>query len=157
MTVRAIGINHVSLEVGDVEAALEWYGGFLRFELRGRAPGGAWIDLGDQFLALTEDRRLDRSATSGAPLMGRDGPRHFGLVVEDKERLRGELGALGIPTSSGRMLRITDPWGNVVEIVDYREIQFTKVAPVLSALGVGGIAKSEAAIAELADRGIASS
>ncbi len=143
MTVRAIGINHVALEVGDVDEALAWYGSFLRFELRGRSGGGAWIDLGDQFLALSEGRRQDP-----------DDARHWGLVVEDKTALRDELGALGIPASTGRMLRVTDPWGNIAEIVDYREVQFAKIAPVLAALGVPDLVKTPEAIAELAARGI---
>lgn len=143
VAVRAIGINHVALEVGSVDEALEWYGRFLDFELRGRGPRSAFIDLGDQFLALSEGRT-----------QGPDDGRHFGLVVTDKERLRDDLTLLGIETSGGRALRVRDPWGNVAEIVDYRAVQFTKSSQVLDALGLGDLQKSEAALAELAAKGI---
>ncbi len=141
---RAIGINHVALEVGDVDEALAWYGRFLRFELRGRRPTMAWIDLGDQFLALS----------SG----GREGPdegRHFGLVVDDKEGVRAALGDAGVDVPAGGGLRFHDPWGNAVEIVDYRDVQFTKAPAILAALAPDGLEKSAAARDELARKGLA--
>ena len=70
---RVMGINHVALEVGDIEEALAFYGEFLIFELRSQSENMAFMDLGDQFLALSKGRRQ-------AP----DDDRHFGLVVEDK-------------------------------------------------------------------------
>jgi catechol 2,3-dioxygenase-like lactoylglutathione lyase family enzyme len=141
---RAIGINHVALEVDDVEEALAWYGRFLTFELRGKRPTMAWIDLGDQFLALSSGRR-----------QGPDDGRHFGLVVDDKEAVRAALAAAGVdvPTSGG--LRFEDPWGNAVEIVDYRDVQFTKAPPILAALAPEGLEKSAAAREELARKGLA--
>ena len=140
---RAIGINHVALEVGDVGEALDWYGRFLDFELRGRHPNMAWIDLGDQFLALSSGRRQ-------AP----DGGRHFGLVVDDKEATRAALAEAGVDVPASGGLRFHDPWGNAVEIVDYRDVQFTKAPAILAALAPEGLEKSEAAREELARKGL---
>lgn len=140
---RAIGINHVALEVGDVGEALAWYGRFLDFELRGRHPNMAWIDLGDQFLALSSGRRQ-------AP----DGGRHFGLVVDDKEATRAALAEAGVDVPASGGLRFHDPWGNAVEIVDYRDVQFTKAPAILAALAPEGLEKSEAAREELARKGL---
>jgi lactoylglutathione lyase len=142
--VRAIGINHVALEVGDVGEALDWYGRFLHFELRGRHPDMAWIDLGDQFLALSSGRRQ-------AP----DEGRHFGLVVDDKEAMRAALAEAGVDVRASGGLRFRDPWGNVVEIVDYRDVQFTKAPAILAKLAPDGLEKSEAAREELARKGLA--
>ena len=141
---RAIGINHVALEVGDVGAALDWYARFLDFELRGRRPTMAWIDLGDQFLALSSNRR-----------QGPDDGRHFGLVVDDKEAVRAALTDAGVEVASSGGLRVRDPWGNLVEIVDYRDIQFTKAPAILAALAPEGLEKSAAAREELERKGLA--
>ena len=141
---RAIGINHVALEVDDVGAALDWYGRFFEFELRGRRPTMAWIDLGDQFLALSSPRTQPR-----------DDGRHFGLVVDDKEGVRAALAGAGVDVPSSGGLRFRDPWGNAVEIVDYRDVQFTKAAPILAALAPQGLEKGPAALAELARKGLA--
>jgi catechol 2,3-dioxygenase-like lactoylglutathione lyase family enzyme len=141
---RAIGINHVALEVGDLDEALAWYGRFLEFELRGKRPAMAWIDLGDQFLALSVGRR-----------QGPDDGRHFGLVVDDKEAVRAALTAMGIAVKPSGGLRFDDPWGNQIEIVDYRDVQFTKVPAVLAKLAPGGLEKTDAAREELARKGIA--
>jgi len=141
---RLVGINHVALEVGDLDAALEFYGRWLEFELRGRVPGMAFLDAGDQFLALSEGR-------GQAP----DADRHFGLVVDDREAVRSALAAAGIAAEPGRGLLVRDPWGNLVEIVDYREVQFSKTPAVLAGMGLDGLEKSEAARRELADKGLA--
>jgi catechol 2,3-dioxygenase-like lactoylglutathione lyase family enzyme len=141
---RAIGINHVALEVGDIGAALDWYGRFLTFELRGRHPTMAWIDLGDQFLALSSPR------TQAA-----DDGRHFGLVVDDKEAVRAALADAGVDVAPSGGLRFADPWGNRVEIVDYRDVQFTKAPAVLAAMAPEGLEKSADARAELARKGLA--
>ena len=140
---RAIGINHVALEVGDIDEALEWYGRFLQFELRGKRATMAWIDLGDQFLALSSDRR-----------QGPDDGRHFGLVVDDKEGVRAALVEAGVDVPGSGGLRFRDPWGNAVEIVDYRDIQFTKAPAILAALAPEGLEKSPAALEELARKGL---
>src|SRR3954451_18626585 len=124
---RLIGINHVALEVGDIEQALAFYGRFFDLRLRGVAPGMAFIDMGDQFLALSEHRDQARSS---------DHARHFGLVVDDKDAVRAALGEAGVEIEPGRRLDFRDPWGNRVEIVDYRDIQFTKAPTVLEGMGI---------------------
>jgi catechol 2,3-dioxygenase-like lactoylglutathione lyase family enzyme len=141
---RLVGINHVALEVGDLDAALDLYGRLFSFELRGRGPGMAFLDLGDQFLAVAEGRR-----------QGPDEGRHFGLVVDDRDAVRAALIEAGLKPQRGRGLRFTDPWGNQFEIVEYGAIQFTKADAVLRGMGLDGLEKSEAARAELADKGLA--
>ena len=116
---RLLGVNHVALEVGDVEEALRFYGRFFDFELRGRAGRMAFVDLGDQFLALSEGRRQPP-----------DDHRHLGLVVDDKEAVRRALEEAGVELLPGRGLDFRDPWGNRVEVVDYRDVQFTKSSDV---------------------------
>jgi lactoylglutathione lyase len=141
---RIIGINHVALEVGDIDEALAWYGELFQFELRGRAGRSmAFIDLGDQFIALAAGR------TQAA-----DGARHFGLVVEDKEAVRAALKRAGLTVQDRGSVDFNDPWGNHLQVVDYRQIQFTKTAAVLRALELDGIEKSGAALAELRDKGM---
>jgi lactoylglutathione lyase len=141
---RMVGINHVALEVGDLDAALEFYRSFLDFSLRGRVRGMAFLDAGDQFLALSEGRR-----------QGPDDDRHFGIVVDDSDAVRSALQAAGIEPMRGRGLRVRDPWGNIVEIVDYRSVQFSKAPSVLAGMGLAGLEKTEEALRELADKGLA--
>jgi catechol 2,3-dioxygenase-like lactoylglutathione lyase family enzyme len=141
---RAIGFNHVALEVGDIDEALAFYGRLLEFELRGRSKTSAFIDLGDQFLALQKGRR--QAADDG---------RHFGLVVDDKDAVRRALAEAGVEALPGRFLDFLDPWGNRVEIVGYDNIQFTKAPNVLRGMGLTHLAKSKKAIAELAGKGMA--
>ena len=143
MGVKALGVNHVAFEVDDLDAALIWWARFFDFELRGRVPGMAFIDLGDQFVALSEGRTQPP-----------DAHRHVGLVVEDKEALRAALAEAGEEVKAAGNLRMRDPSGNQIEIVDYRDVQFTKTPAVLRALGVEGIAKSERASKELAAKGL---
>ena len=140
---RLVGINHVALEVGDLDAALEFYGRWLDFELRGRVRGMAFLDAGDQFLALSEGRS-----------QGPDDDRHFGLVVDDREAVRAALAAAGIESEPGRGLQVRDPWGNVVEVVDYREVQFTKAPGVLAGMGLEGLEKTADAQRELDEKGL---
>ena len=141
---RLVGINHVALEVGDVDAALEWYGRIVDFELRGRAGRDmAFIDLGDQFLALSAPRRQPR-----------DDDRHFGLVVDDKEAVRQALERAGAEIVPTRGLRFLDPWGNSVEVVQYDQVQFSKTDAVLRGTGLAHLGKTEAALAELRDKGL---
>jgi len=142
---RLVGINHVALEVGDLDEALEFYGRWLAFKLRGRVPGMAFLDAGDQFLALAEGRR-----------QGPDDERHFGLVVDDRDAVRAALAEAGIEPEPGRGLLVRDPWGNLVEIVPYGEIQFTKAPGVLAGMGLGDLEKTEEALAELAEKGLSS-
>jgi lactoylglutathione lyase len=142
---RLVGINHVALEVGDVEDALRWYGRFFDFELRGQAARMAFIDMGDQFIALAAGRTQSS-----------DDARHFGLVVEDKEAVRGAMREAGIGVRASGSLDFHDPWGNHVQVVDYRDIQFTKAPAVLEGMGLDGLPKTQSAQKELRKKGLAS-
>ncbi len=143
---RLVGINHIALEVGDLEQALEWYGRFFEFQLRGRAGRRmAFIDIGDQFIAVAAGRTQPP-----------DGARHFGLVVDDKEAVRRAFQDAGIDVQPSGSLDVSDPWGNHFQIVDYREIQFTKAPSVLRGMGLDGLEKTASANAELRDKGLAS-
>jgi catechol 2,3-dioxygenase-like lactoylglutathione lyase family enzyme len=141
---RAIGFNHVALEVGDIDEALAFYGRLFDFKLRGKSKDSAFIDLGDQFIALQKGR------TQPA-----DDGRHFGLVVDDKEAVRQALAEAGVKPLPGRFLDFRDPWGNRIEIVPYDNIQFTKAANVLRGMGLSHLAKNKSAIKELAEKGMA--
>jgi predicted enzyme related to lactoylglutathione lyase len=140
---RVVGINHVALEVGDVDEALAFYGQIFELALRGRSRGAAFIDIGDQFIALMEGR-------SQPP----DRARHFGLVVDDTERARRALESAGADILPGRGLDFRDPWGNHVQVVQYDEIQFTKAERVLRGMGLD-LGKTEQALAELRAKGLA--
>jgi len=141
---RAVGINHVALEVGDIDEALAFYSRLFEFKLRGKNKDSAFIDLGDQFIALQRGRR--QSADDG---------RHFGLVVDDKEALRSALTAAGVAILPGRFLDFVDPWGNRIEVVGYENIQFSKAPHVLRGMGLSHLAKNSVAIKELTDKGMA--
>ena len=140
MKARLVGINHVALEVGDVEEALAFLGGIFEVSLRGRAGRMAFVDIGDQFLALAEGR-------TQAP----DGNRHFGLVVDDKQAALEAARKAGAEVSGNR---IRDPWGNNFEIVAYEEIQFTKAPEILRGMGLDGLEKTEQAREELSAKGL---
>jgi|SRR5215204_2847672 len=140
---RAIGLNHVALEVGDIDEALAFYGRLFEFELRSRNNTSAFIDLGDQFLTLQKGR--NQSADDG---------RHFGLVVDDKEAVRRALAEAGVDALPGQFLDFLDPWGNRIEIVGYDNIQFTKVPNVLRVMGLSHLSKNEKATKELIDKGM---
>ena len=141
---RLVGFNHVALEVGDIDGVLTFYGRLFKFELRGKTESLAFIDLGDQFIALQTGRR--QAADDG---------RHFGLVVDDKEIARKALEAAGVALVPGPFLDFRDPWGNRVEIVGYDNIQFTKAPNVLRGMGLMHLAKNEKAKKELAEKGMA--
>jgi lactoylglutathione lyase len=141
---RLVGINHVALEVDDVDDALAWYGRFFEFELRGRIGSAmAFVDMGDQFIAFSAGRKQPP-----------DEARHFGLVVDDKEGVRAALQTAGVGVARIGSLDFTDPWGNHVQVVDYRDIQYTKAGSVLRAMGIGDLPKTEAAREELRDKGV---
>jgi predicted enzyme related to lactoylglutathione lyase len=140
---RLVGINHIALEVGDVDEALEFYGRIFEFSLRGRGARMAFIDIGDQFIALAAGRTQPP-----------DSHRHFGLVVDDKEATRRALEEAGADILPGGGLNFRDPWGNHVQVVEYSEIQFTKAPEVLRGLGLDGLEKSPEALAELRAKGI---
>lgn len=141
---RMVGFNHIALEVGDIEVALAFYRQLFDFELRSKSDSMAFIDLGDQFLALQKGRT--QSADDG---------RHFGLVVDSKETARQALLAAGVQVLPGPFLDFLDPWGNRIEIVGYDNIQFTKAPNVLRGMGLVHLSKNQAAIKELADKGMA--
>jgi lactoylglutathione lyase len=141
---RVVGLNHIALEVGDIEEALTFYGRLFKFELRGKSDSMAFIDLGDQFIALQKGR--DQRADDG---------RHFGLVVDDKEAARRALQAAGVAPIGGHFLDFRDPWSNRIEIVGYDNIQFTKAPNVLRGMGLTHLAKNESAKKELAKKGMA--
>jgi catechol 2,3-dioxygenase-like lactoylglutathione lyase family enzyme len=140
---RLVGINHVALEVGDLEEALSFYSGLFEIARVDRESGMLFLDMGDQFIALSEGR-----------MAGPDAARHFGLVVDDKEAVREALRAAGISTVGGVGLNFRDPWGNLLQVVDYRDIQFTKTDRILSGMGMDGLEKRQAALDELRDRGL---
>jgi lactoylglutathione lyase len=141
---RAVGLNHVALEVGDIEEALSFYARILEFQLRGKSEDMAFIDLGDQFLALQKGR-------SQPP----DDGRHLGLVVDDKDAVRQALVEAGVEALSGPFLDFRDPWGNRIEIVGYDNIQFSKAPNVLRGMGLIHLSKNAQAIKELAEKGMA--
>jgi catechol 2,3-dioxygenase-like lactoylglutathione lyase family enzyme len=141
---RLVGINHVALEVGSIDEALAfWERLFGPVTLRGRLPSMAFIDMGDQFVALAESR-------TQSP----DAHRHVGIVVDDKEEVRAAAVAAGMPVSPPPALDLRDPWGNFLQVVDYREIQFTKSPEILAGMGLGSLEKTEAALAELRAKGL---
>jgi catechol 2,3-dioxygenase-like lactoylglutathione lyase family enzyme len=143
---KLIGMNHVAIEVGDLEAALELYGRLFDFELRGRVPGMAFIEMGDQFLAVSEGRR-----------QGPDDGRHFGLVVDDLEAVRSAAAEAGLEVWDSGLggLDFRDPWGNFFQAVAYPEVQFERTPGVKRKLGIEGLEKSEKARREIAERGLA--
>ncbi len=138
---KLVGINHVALEVGDIEEALTFYSAVFQFELRGRTDSSAFIDMGDQFLALTE--------TNGTSV---DNHRHFGMVVDDKDPVRRILEQNKVEILAGPFLDFKDPWGNRIQVVDYRDIQFSKTKEILQAMGLEELKKSEKALQELRDK-----
>ena len=140
---KLVGINHVALEVGNVDEALEWYGRIFDLELRGRAPGMAFVDMGDQFIALSQGRTQPP-----------DSHRHFGLVVDDKAATRAALEAAGADILPGRGLDFRDPWGNHVQVVAYEDVQFSKTPEVMRGMGLE-LPKSDSALAELRKKGLA--
>jgi lactoylglutathione lyase len=140
---RLVGFNHVALEVGDIEEALEFYGHLFEVKLRGRGPGMAFIDAGDQFIALSEGQ-------IGLP----DDHRHIGMVVDDKRAVRRALKELDVKILPGRGLDFRDPWGNRWQVVEYGEIQFTKAPEVLRGMGLGDMKKTERALEELRKKGL---
>lgn len=140
---RMVGLNHVALEVGDVDEALAFYGRIFDFRLRGRIDGGAFLDLGDQFLALM-----------AGPVRPPRGQRHFGLVVDDRSAVRDLAEAAGAEILEGPSLDFVDPWGNRIEVVEYRDVQFSKSADVLRGMGIDG-AKSQGAMEDLTKKGMA--
>jgi catechol 2,3-dioxygenase-like lactoylglutathione lyase family enzyme len=138
---RAVGVNHVALEVGDIDAALEFYGRIFEFSLRGRSERMAFIDMGDQFINLSTGRS-----------QAADKDRHFGLVVDDREAVGRSLAEMGVETLPGSRMDFLDPWGNRIQIVEYGDIQFSKLPEVLAFMGLDGLGKSERAVQEFGEK-----
>ena len=141
---RAVGINHIALEVGDIDAALDFYGAFLEFDVARRSDTAAFVYFGDQFINFAKGRRQ-------AP----DDRRHFGIAVDDKELAARRLGELGVEFLDGRFMDFLDPWGNRVEITTYTKIQYTKADHVLRGMGLAHLEKTDGALAELREKGMA--
>ena len=139
---RLVGINHVALEVDDIDAALAFYGRLFELEVVEHSDSAAFIELGDQFIALMKGR-------SQQP----DRARHFGLVVDDKEAARRALEDAGAEILPGRFLDFRDPFGNRVQVVQYDQIRFAKTNEVLQGMGLG-LGKTEKALAELRAKGL---
>jgi len=140
---RLVGINHVALEVGDIEKALEFYGRIFEFDLRGRSENMAFIDIGDQFIALAE-------ADESEP----DNHRHFGLVVDERESLRNRLKQMDVKIIESPGLDFLDPWGNRFQIVKYEDIQFSKNEQILEGMNLARLEKTEEALEELRKKGL---
>jgi len=140
---RLVGINHVALEVGDIEAALEFYGNLFSFTLRGRSDTMAFLDMGDQFLALSQGRNQPA-----------DDHRHFGLVVDDRSSLEEKLEKLGAQIVPSRGLDFLDPWGNHIQVVEYSNIQFSKAPNVLLGMELAHLIKNDQALEELRKKGM---
>lgn len=141
---RGVGINHVALEVGDINEALEFYGSFLDFEIQSRSETAAFIYFGDQFINFMTGRSQDP-----------DRGRHFGIAVDDKELAHSLLERMGVKFVGTRFLDFLDPWGNRVEITTYENIQFTKADHVLQGMGLGHLKKTDNALSELGAKGMA--
>jgi lactoylglutathione lyase len=143
MPAHLVGINHVALEVEDIDRSLAFFGQLFEVKLRGRGHGAAFVDMGDQFVALMQGRSQPA-----------DGARHLGLVVDDKEAVREALAAAGVTPFPGPRLDFLDPDGNRIEVVQYDQIQFSKSAEVMHGMGLE-LGKTEKALAELREKGLA--
>ena len=140
----AVGINHVALEVGNIQEALDFYGGFIEFEISKQSETAAFIYFGDQFINFSLGRK-----------QGPDNERHFGIAVDDKELARRALEDLGVVFLDGQFMDFLDPWGNRIEITTYTNIQFTKADHVLRGMGLEHLKKNENSILELAKKNMA--
>jgi catechol 2,3-dioxygenase-like lactoylglutathione lyase family enzyme len=140
---RLVGINHVAIEVGDIDRALDWYGRIFEFTLRGKGERNAFIDMGDQFINLT------------LVAEGREGVerRHIGFVVDDRSSVKARAEAAGAVMVEGPFLDFLDPWGNRIEVVEYANIQFTKAPHILRGMRLA-LDKNDKAKKELADKGM---
>ena len=138
---RLVGINHVAVQVGDLDEMIAFLGKLVDgLELRGRSGGMAFVDLGDQFIAL---ERSSEPVSAG----------HYGLVVDDQDEVVRRAREAGARMIGGH--DFLDPWGNHWQVVDYRDIQFTKTDRVLEGMDLAGLGKSERALAELRAKGLA--
>ncbi len=140
---RPVGINHIALEVGDIQEALDFYHGFLDFEVSSQSETAAFIYFGDQFINFMTGRR-----------QGPDEGRHFGIAVDDKPLAIQRLKEMGVEMLDTRFTDFLDPWGNRVELTTYTNIQYTKADHVLNGMGLGHLKKAPEALEELARKGM---
>ena len=141
MRPRLVGINHVALQVDDLEAAVDFYCELFQPTSVDRSePDAAFLEIGDQFVALFE-----RGSREEEP--------HFGLVVDDKAATRKLLSEHGVEILPGHFLDFRDPSGNRIQVVQYDQVQFTKDERVLQGMELE-LGKTEAATAELRDKGL---
>lgn len=138
-----VGMNHIALEVGDIDAALDFWGAIFEIKLRGRSDTMAFIDMGDQFIALMKTDTAHR-----------DDHRHFGLIVDDREKVRARAEDAGAEILPSGRLDMLDPWGNFIQLIDYQDVQYSKTDGVLRGMGLGHLEKTEAAKKELSDKGM---
>ena len=138
-----VGMNHIALEVGNIDAALDFWSAIFDINLRGRSETMAFIDMGDQFIALM---KVDTSH--------RDDHRHFGLIVDDREKVRDRAEAAGAEILPGKRMDLLDPWGNFIQLIDYKDVQYSKTDGVLNGMGLADLEKTDAAKKELADKGM---
>jgi len=143
---RLVGINHVAIEVADIDAALEFYGKIFAFTLRGHNERNAFIDIGDQFINLTRE-------TARGSMQDEVERRHIGIVVDDRSSVRARAEAAGARLLPGPFLDFLDPWGNRIEVVEYANVQFTKAPQVLRGMDLN-LEKNENARRELAEKGL---
>jgi catechol 2,3-dioxygenase-like lactoylglutathione lyase family enzyme len=141
MKPRLVGINHVALQVDDIEEAVAFYTDLFQATEVSRIPGAAFLRMGDQFIALFE-----RGPRSEEP--------HFGLVVDDREAARRVLAEAGVEVLPGRFFDVRDPSGNRIQLVQYDQIQFTKTPRILQGMGLE-LGKSDQALAELRAKDLA--
>jgi len=142
---RLIGINHVAIEVGNIDEALDWYGRIFDFNLRGKGERNAFIDMGDQFINFTH---VPDQAANGVER------RHIGFVVDDRSSVKARAEAAGAKMVEGPFLDFLDPWGNRIEVIEYSNIQFTKAPHILRGMGLA-LAKNDKDKAELTEKGMA--
>jgi catechol 2,3-dioxygenase-like lactoylglutathione lyase family enzyme len=140
---RPVGINHVAVEVSSIDEGLRFFEQlFGEVSLRGRGRSMAFVDLGDQFIALSAGRRQPP-----------DEERHIGLVVDGREETLELARAAGLQMLGDN--DFLDPFGNHWQIVDYRDVQFTKTPRILEGMGLSDLDKSERALDELRAKGLA--
>ncbi len=142
---KLVGINHVAIEVGDIDEALAWYGQIFDFTLRNRHERSAFIDMGDQFINMTRDPDYRQEGVER---------RHIGFVVDDRSSVKARAEAAGAKMVDGPFLDFLDPWGNRIEVVEYSNIQFTKAPHVLRGMGLA-LDKNANAKKELTEKGMA--
>ena len=156
---RLVGINHVAIEVGSIDEALEWYGRIFEFTLRGKGERNAFIDLGDQFINMTlihapRQDGAERRSAEGRGVERRAERRRIGFVVDDRSSVKARAEAAGARMVEGPFLDFLDPWGNRIEVIEYSNIQFTKAANVQRGMGIA-LDKNANARKELAEKGMA--